>query len=149
MAAYQYDPATVYLVLVVPGLLTGPLEGFAKGTFITIRREVPTFRLIPGVAGQCTSGRNQSTRGTISFVLEQASPTNLALTAVQALDRKTGAGVFPVGVWDRSSLAEFAGAPLSRLEGMPPNEKGDTPGTVRWRILAPDLLMTHGGLRQV
>lgn len=148
MAAYQYDPAKVFLVLVAPGF-SGPLEGFAEGTFITIAREVPTFRLIPGVAGQCTAGRNQSLRGAISFVLEQASPSNILLTGLQALDRESGIGVFPVGMWDRSSLIEFAGAPLARLEGIPPNEKSTKPGTVRWRLLAPTLLMSHGGLRQV
>lgn len=148
MAAYQYDPANVFLVVVSP-VFTGPLEGFAKETFITIAREVPTFRLIPGLAGQCTAGRNQSLRGSISFVLEQASPANITLTALQALDRESGAGIVPVGMWDRSSLVEFAGAPLARLEGIPPNEKSTKPGTVRWRFLAPTLLMSHGGLRQV
>jgi len=92
---YTYDPAKV--VLNVAGV---NLEDLADGTFVSVERTSETFVKSTGSDGITTRIKQNDKSGSITFTLQQSSPSNGVLSSIMVLDESTGDGVVPVMVKD-------------------------------------------------
>ncbi len=97
MPVRSYDPGMV--ILTVGGT---PINGFADGTFINVARSEDSFTKVSGADGIVSRARSRDKSGEITVTLAQTSPSNDVLTALNALDERTGQGVVPVQCKDLS-----------------------------------------------
>lgn len=67
--------------------------GFMDGTFITAERAEDAFTEQVGAAGDVTRVRNRNKTGTVTVVLQAASPTNALWSALAIQDEQFGLGV--------------------------------------------------------
>ena len=93
MSTRTYDPKKVILTV-------GPyvMGGYADGTFITVRRDEDAWSKKVGTDGEVTRAKSNNLAGHIEVVLDMASPSNDALTALATLDEVSNGGVVPVTV---------------------------------------------------
>ena len=82
---------------------TRELSGFENGTSITVARATPSFSKKVDIDGAVTRSRSNDTSGTYSFSLSQLSEDNQFLLNILNIDERTGAGIFPVKLVDRSN----------------------------------------------
>lgn len=82
---------------------TRQIRGFEDGTEITAAREEDSFSKKADVDGSVTRSRSNNTMGTIEFSLSQFAEDNRYLQDLMNLDERTGAGVIPVKIIDKSN----------------------------------------------
>ena len=91
MSTKTYDPKKVILSV-------GPyvMGGFADGTFITVKRDEEAWTKKVGSDGEVTRAKSNNLAGSISVVLDLASPSNDALNILATLDEVSNNGIVPV-----------------------------------------------------
>ena len=82
---HNYDPLAV--VVVYNGV---QLQGYAVDSFVKVSRDASSFKLKTGAGGDYTRSLNRNRAGKIVVMLDQASPSNDLLSAMQAIDEATG-----------------------------------------------------------
>ncbi len=134
-----YDPARV--VLTFKG---HTFTGYAKGTFIKVRRNKELYTLQVGAAGDAARTKVNDKSGQIEITLMQSSPSNDFLTSVAKLD-ETGLGVGTAQLIDLNGktleLAERAW-----LQKMADSEFAEEVGDRVWVLETDRLDHTVGGL---
>lgn len=79
------------------------IEGFEDGSEIVAERNEDSYTAKVGVDGNVTRSRSNNTMGRITFSLDQFSPSNKYLAALANLDERSGAGVVPSKIADKSN----------------------------------------------
>ena len=82
------------------------IKGFEEGTEIIAERDEVSFTKKADVDGSVTRSRSNNNMGTITFSLSQFSESNKYLSGIANLDERTGAGVFPCKIVDKSNPDE-------------------------------------------
>lgn len=85
---------------------TRALEGFEEGTEITVERDEDSFTKKVDVDGNVTRSRSNNSSGKLKFTLSQFAPDNKYLTTIMNLDERTGAGVLPCKLVDKSNPSD-------------------------------------------
>lgn len=148
MPAVEFDFSRVFVLVVAPPAITGPLEGFAPGSPIRVQRANDTFRIVRGIR-RVTRVRSVHRDGSITLQLEAGSLHNLALSALAISDEKLGTGIGAVTVRDANSYATLAFTPFAWLRRIPSLELGEAPTPVTWLFDCQHLHLAHGALRQI
>jgi len=79
------------------------IKGFEEGTEIVAERSEDSFTAKVGVDGNVTRSKSNNTMGTVTFSLSQFSELNKYLTNIMNLDERTGNGVLPLKITDKSN----------------------------------------------
>ena len=79
------------------------IKGFEEGTEIVAARDEDSFSAKSGVGGNVTRSKTNNSMGKITFTLSQFSEDNKYLQNIANLDERTGAGVLPAKVTDKSN----------------------------------------------
>lgn len=82
---------------------TRALTGFENGTAITAERAEQSFTKKVDIDGSVTRSRSNDKTGTVTFSLSQFSEDNAYLQSILNLDERTGTGVFPLKIVDKSN----------------------------------------------
>lgn len=92
-------------------LIIGPkkISGFEEGTEITAERDEDSFTKKTGVDGNVTRSKSNNFSGFMEFTLNHLSKSNAFLEAQAAIDERTGAGVLPVVLIDKSGKEKLLG----------------------------------------
>lgn len=106
MALSNYSPEDV--VFLLGGAI--PLEGFADGTFITIRKPNPIFEAVVSADGKVSRTQIDNPLYTVTLTLSSFAPANEILTAIAFADKKTGRGKFPLLIKDTLGTSLFFAA---------------------------------------
>lgn len=85
---------------------TRQIRGFEDGTEISAARDEDSFNAKADVDGSVTRSRSNNTMGTVEFTLSQFAEDNKYLQTLANLDERTGNGVIPVKVVDKSNPNE-------------------------------------------
>lgn len=137
----KYDPAEV---LVIWGAL--PVhEGIASGTFLTIEREKPSWRLIKGTDGEGTRVRTNDFSARVQLTVRAGSWVNDALSSSSAADDLSGTFSVPLTIRDANGRSLYV-APLAFLEQPADAQYADTESNVTWVFVCDSLLPYTGGL---
>ncbi len=139
MPVRSYDPGQV--VLTVGGV---PINGFADGTFISVERSEDSFTKTSGADGIVSRARSRDKSGEITITLAQTSPSNDVLTALNATDETTGAGVVPVQCKDLSGRTVLFTA-FAWIRKPPAVEFGKEISDREWVMDCADLDMNVAG----
>lgn len=94
----SYDFKQVSLIVGVQ-----QIEGFEDGTEIVAERNEDSFTSKVDVDGNITRSRSNNTSGRITFTLSQFSKSNSYLQTLANLDERSGAGVVPSKISDKSN----------------------------------------------
>lgn len=127
MALSNYSPEDVIFLL--GGVI--PLEGFADGTFITIRKANPVFETVVSTDGKVSRTQIDNPLYTVTLTLSSVAPSNEVLTAISYADKKTGRGKFPLLIKDNLGTSLFF-ASLAWIEGTPDMSFGVEVTTRDW-----------------
>lgn len=92
-----YDFNEVILVVGVKRI-----EGFEEGTEITAERDADSFTKKVGVGGNVTRSKSNNFAGQIKFTLQHLAKDNAYLEALMIADERTGTGVIPCAIIDKS-----------------------------------------------
>ncbi len=135
----NYDPARVTVTF--KGV---PLLGFGEGTFVSIERTEDAFSMKVGAQGDVTRSRKQDRTGSVTVMLQQASPTNDALSAIHAEDELfgTGYGALLVKDLNGTTIADSENAWIRKL---PVGEYADEASDREWVFDCADLNFHVGG----
>jgi len=109
------------------------IEGFEEGTEITAERNEDSFTMKTGVGGNVTRSKSNNFSGFIEFSLQHLAKDNAFLEALMLVDERTGVGIIPVAIIDKSGKEKLVAteAWLTR----PANKSyGKESGARPWRI---------------
>lgn len=98
MLSGTYDFKAVNLIVGVK-----EIEGFEDGSEIVAERSEDSFTSKVDVDGNVTRSRSNNTMGRITFTLSQFSSSNAYLQTLANLDERSGAGVVPSKIADKSN----------------------------------------------
>jgi len=79
------------------------IEGFEEGTEIVAERNEDSYTSKVGTDGNVVRSRSNNNMGRITFSLSQFSASNAYLQTLANLDERTGAGVVPSKITDKSN----------------------------------------------
>ena len=127
MALANYSPEDV--VFLLAGVI--PLDGFADGTFISVRKSNPIFETVVSADGKVSRTQIENPLYTVTLSLSSYSSSNEFLTAISFADKKTGRGKFPLLVKDNMGTSLFY-ASLAWIEGAPDMTFGTDVSTRDW-----------------
>lgn len=82
---------------------TRKIRGFEEGTEITAVRDADSFTKKVDNDGNVTRSRSNNNAGRVTFTLSQFSEANQYLQDLANLDERTGNGVVPVKINDKSN----------------------------------------------
>lgn len=82
---------------------TRRIEGFEDGSEIVAERAEDSYTSKVDVDGNVTRSRSNNSMGTITFTLSQFSEANAYLQNLANLDERTGSGVVPSKITDKSN----------------------------------------------
>lgn len=114
MALAHYSPEDV--VFLLGGAI--PLDGFADGTFISIRKSNPIFETVVSADGKVSRTQIENPLYTVTLSLSSVASANELLTAISFADKRTGRAKFPLMVKDNMGTSLFY-ASLAWIEGTP------------------------------
>lgn len=97
MGTFNYDPGSVVVTVGA-----AKVYGFAEDSMVNGKRDEEAYKKHVGVDGQVSRRRSANKSGEITIHLAQTSPWNDILSAIQAADELTGAGIVPITVSDLS-----------------------------------------------
>lgn len=86
----QYNPRSVAVIIGGKAM-----QGFADGTFITIKRDEDMWNLAIGCDGIGTRAKTNNFSGTIEMTFHQSSPSNDVLSGYVAADELSSSGAVP------------------------------------------------------
>lgn len=140
MAVKTYNLAEVQAIF-------GPVEmgGYGEDGGIRIEWQENLWEYSRNADGGGTRSKNNSNDALVSVTLSQSSEKNSELSAIQAVDRRTGAGVFPMMVRDTNGTTLLAGK-SSWIEKRPDVEFNKAVTTRVWVFHIEDFdgLIGHG-----
>jgi len=137
----KYNPREVKLIF--GGL---PVHiGAAAGTFITIERTKPSYKLLKGTDGEGTRIRTQDFSSTLRLTIRKGSGINDALSELSAADDLTGAVALPLYLTDWNGRSRYI-APIAFLEQPVDTEFSTEEGANTWTFLCDTWLPFTGGL---
>lgn len=139
MSVKTYNPASVSVVLG-----TKLLTGYADDTFVTIERMTDTWMDQVGTDGYVSRAKSNDTRGTVTVVLTQTSPSNDDLDAMATADELTGVGAAPLLVRDASGRTICSGD-SAWVTKKPSLEFGRSVGNRTWTLRVANLNQFSGG----
>lgn len=119
-------------------------HGFAKGTFVKVKRSQPVWSIQIGADGEVVRIRSRDKTGTIELTLQAASETNLAFANIVKSDELNSDGVGTASVRDLNGLDKHT-SEKAWLEGPPPSEYATDAGDRTWVIHCTDLDTFSGG----
>lgn len=114
MALAHYSPEDV--VFLLGGAI--PLDGFADGTFISIRKANPIFETVVSSDGKVSRTQIENPLYTVTLSLASVAASNELLTAISFADKKTGRAKFPLFIKDTMGTSVFY-ASTAWIEGTP------------------------------
>lgn len=136
----KYDPRKVKLVF--GGI---PVHrGIASGTFITIERMKPSWKLIKGTDGEGTRVRTQDFSARLQLTLRPGAGTNDALSAISAADDLAGVFALPLLLTDRNGRSNYV-APIAFLNAPADRQYGTEEGAITWVFTCNTWLPFTGG----
>lgn len=132
-----------------PGLIVGTfkgveIRGYMDGTAVAAERTEDTFETVVGGQGDGARVRKRNRSGTVTFTLQQTSPTNARLAAIAEQDEEFGTGVGPLFVKDLNGTDVIVAA-NAWIQKVPNMEYGDTLSGREWVIACHELRMFAGG----
>ena len=135
----HYDPALYPLTW--RGIL---FRGFSDGTMIAVERSEDAYSMAVGGTGDVTFVRNRNRTGSVTVMLQAASPTNDELSTVALLDEATGLGFGPLLLKNLNGTT-IVESDSARIRKLPKVEVGVDAGSTEWIIDCPELEMFVGG----
>lgn len=139
MSLKNYDASQVSII-VGPSVITG----LVAGSFVSVERYEDSFNTQVGREGEVARSKSNNRTGKITLKLQQTSPSNAILSALNILDELSGAGVVPVLVRDASGNSLHAAAEAWIKK--PANaEYGKEAGEREWVIECADLETAPAG----
>ena len=89
---------------------THTITGFADGTFIEVEQTNDSFTLTKGADGEAARVRSNDDSGTVKVSLLQSADSNMVLSLLHQVDKKSGKGTLPILFKDASGDTVGAGA---------------------------------------
>lgn len=121
---------------------TREIKGFEDGTEIVAERAEDSFTAKVGVGGEVTRSRSNNNLGTITFTLNEFSPSNRYLQDIMNADEATGDGVLPAKIIDKSNpQGEKASGTEAWITKPASKSKGRESGPREWVIQVANLKM--------
>ena len=114
MSSAHYSPEEV--VFLLGGVVQ--IDGFADGTFITIRKSTPVYETVVSADGQVSRTQVDNPLYTITLTLASTASANEILGAIAFADRKTNKAKMPLLIRDHYGQSLFY-ASLAWIEGIP------------------------------
>ena len=139
------------------------IEGFADGTFVSMKLRQPSWRLVTGVNGESVRVRNKDTSGIITLTLTQSSPLNAYLSILATLDNHLSIGLFPVLIsdtngsdgkglinWDAGPMDANTKAfsPKCYIRSLPQVNFSNKTEVIKWEIVCSSLFYFIGGAEE-
>lgn len=103
MAVREYNPAEVNLI--VGGNI---IQGYAEDTFVVVARNEQSFTLNIGSDGEGVRSKSNNFSGTLTLTLQQGSPSNDILSALNQADELNGGGVVSLLLQDANGTSLVA-----------------------------------------
>jgi len=120
------------------------VEGFSRGSFVTINKESPTFQMKTSIKGTKLANRNKCSDYVLTFRMENTAASNTWLHAICKLQEMYGA-VFPVPVIYKDENGETNFYCMSGLIEEPRVDQGNEVTPTEWRVICPKTMNTIGG----
>ena len=120
------------------------VEGFSKGSFVTIGKEAPTFSTRTSVKGTKLVVGNKTADYSLSFRLDNTANANTWLHSVYKLQEMYGV-VFPVPVIYKDNNGSTSFFCATGVMEEPRVDQGDGVNPTEWRIICPRAVNTIGG----
>lgn len=120
------------------------VEGFSRGSFVSIQKETPTFSSKPSVRGTKMITRHRNSDYTLTFRLDNTVNANTWLHSIHKLQEMYGI-VFPVPVIYKDNNGETSFFCATGVLDEPRVDQGDSVQPTEWRILCPKVMNTIGG----
>jgi hypothetical protein len=140
MALFRnYDPGRI--VMVWNGI---QIQGYGPDTFVKASRNEDNFTEQVGANGDVVHVRNRNRAGKVTFTLQDASPSNDALSSAAVADELTGLnfGALMIKDLNGTTLIQAANA---RIQKYADAEYAADAGTNDWVIMCAELEMFLGG----
>lgn len=138
----EYDPKQV--IITWSGI---PLNsGIQDGTFLTVKRNTPVWKLFKGGDGEGARVRTSDHSGTLQVTVRNGSDINNVLSVAANLDLLTGSVVAPLMVLDFSGRTLHA-ANRAFIVDFPTDTFATTEESRVWVFEADDLFMFSGGAK--
>ncbi len=135
----QFDPGKITMVWNGIQIL-----GIGPDTFVKAVRNEDQYTEQVGANGDVVHSRNRNRTGKVTFTIQDASPTNDALSAAAKADELTGLmyGALLIKDLNGTTLIQCANA---RIQKFPDLEYGKDSGTNEWILMCAELEMYIGG----
>ena len=119
------------------------IRGFAE-EMVTIARDNPMFEMVVGADGEATRVKSNDRSGTITFTLQQSSPSNDELSTIALMDETANAGLRPLYIKDAMGSSLFTAA-SAYIEQIPEAAYGKSLNDRTWTIKTDSLVAFLGG----
>jgi hypothetical protein len=139
MGVKVLDPTKLTL-----NILGCTVEGFSKGSFVTIEKEAPTFTVTSSVKGSKMASRHRHQTYRLTFRIDSTAGANTWLHAIYKLQELYGV-VFPVPVMYRDFNGETSFFCITGILEEPRVDSGDAVSPTDWVITCPTAMATIGG----
>lgn len=106
-----------------------PVSGFENGSTIKVARSTPKRTMTIGTDGNGRHIESMDKSGTIEFTLQQGSPSNTKLFALDAIGEP-----FPVLLKDNTSLGTLFATSEAMVSDEPDLEYSEKPGAIVWKL---------------
>lgn len=136
----QYNPQRVLLTW--RGI---PFTMFMDGTFITAERAEDGYSMSVGATGDVTRVRSLNRTGSVTCVLQAASPTNDMLSQAALLDEALDTGFGPLLLKDLNSGGTLIQSSVAWVRKLPSVEFATEGSGREWVLDCHELLMNVSG----
>ncbi len=140
MPLYSYSPEDI--TVLVAGFVQ--INGFVDGSFVTIDKDIQSFRTQRTSDGEVARIYDNDSTYTITLTLHSASPSNDALTKLWQLDQITQRGKFPLTIKDELGTSFFFSS-SSWIETTPTMEYSTEITERTWVIRSGQGIINFGG----
>lgn len=139
MSVSILDPAKLSL-----NILGCKVEGFSKGSFVTIVKDIPTFSTKTSMKGSKMVTRHRHSDYTLTFRLDNTASANTWLHSVYKLQELYGI-VFPVPLIYLDKNGETSFFCVTGILEEPRVDQGDAVNPTEWKVICPKVMHTIGG----
>lgn len=133
------DPSEIFL-----NVLGYTVEGFSKGTFITVARETPPFTIRKSLKNKTKVFVHSNSYYTLRFVLDSGCSANTWIHAISRLQQQYGIS-FPVPIMCKDNLGDSTFYCLTGIIQEPELSHATDPNSIEWLITCPVAANTVGG----
>lgn len=120
------------------------VEGFSRGSFVSINKDTPTFSTKKSLKGSKMVTRSRHSDYTLTFRLDNTASANTWLHSIHKLQEVYGI-VFPVPVVYRDLNGETSFYCITGILEEPRIDQGDTVSPTEWKVICPKVMNTIGG----